>query len=92
MSEPSVFRFASVVFWVAVDRIQNHLAPSAGRQIHEVRNVAGSDPQPKRIPGNRFAVDEPRGCERRGHCGEFVDGDSFRQRSSQQRDQRDGRA
>ena len=38
----------------AVERIQKHFAPPAGRGIDEVRHVPGGDLQSERIPGDRL--------------------------------------
>ena len=59
----------------AIDWVQKHLAPPAGRGIDKVRNIPGGDPQSERIPGDRFPLDETRGSERRGDGGEFIDDD-----------------
>jgi hypothetical protein len=75
----------------AIDRVQYHFAPPAGRGIHQVRNVSGSDPQPERIPGDRFSVDESRGSERRGHGRELIDRDLGRWLAAKHRQQHNGR-
>jgi hypothetical protein len=75
----------------AIDRVQYHFAPPAGRGIHQVRSVSGSDPQSERIPGDRFSVDESRGSERRGHGRELVDRDLGRWLAAKHRQQHNGR-
>ena len=45
MSEPSVFKFASVVVWVLLSGSRSTLPHPPVVEIHQVRNVPGGDPQ-----------------------------------------------
>src|SRR5215472_8254482 len=89
MREPSVFRFASVVVQVLLPGSKITLPQPPVSRSTRLGVFPAAIRSPSRFPQMMSPFDESHGGECRSNRGELVDGDGFRERSSQQRHQGD---